>query len=240
MNVMRSTLMSIVVALCAAASIQSVAAATLEVAPVVHELAPGRTSLAATVTNRGTSTVTLQVRGFAWSQHDGEDRLTSAPELMVAPAIFELPAGRSQVVRAAVRVQPAQVEQSYRLIVDELPSAEGVHDQVRMALRISMPVFILPIAPSAARIEWRVEPQTHSLVATNLGGSRERVRDLVVVGRDGQRVQAATPSGPYLLAGAERRWSLAELGGSLKSGDSISLTALTDAGRIEVPHVAVP
>ena len=215
------------------------AAAVVEVAPVTHELAPGKAALSMTVSNRGDAAVTLQVRGFAWTQEHGEDRLVPVTDVIVAPAIFTLAAGQAQVVRALVQAPPADAERTYRLLIDELPAA-GSDAQVRMALRISVPVFVHAQARVPAQLEWRVEQGARTLVASNRGGSRERLREIVLIGPSGQRIEPLNPFGPYLLAGAQRRWSIGAAARTLKPGDPLLLTAITDAGRIEVPVVVAP
>lgn len=76
-----------------------------------------------TVSNRGDAAVTLQVRGFTWTQEGGEDRLVPVTDVIVAPAIFSLAAGGAQVVRALVQAPAADRERTYRLLIDELPGA---------------------------------------------------------------------------------------------------------------------
>lgn len=214
------------------------AAATLDLAPVSHELTAARPSLSMTVTNRGATSVTVQVRGFAWDQDGGEDRLQSAPEVIVSPPIFSLAPGQTQVLRAMVQGLAAERERSYRLLLDELPS-EDDRSPVRMALRLSVPVFVKPVGDSPAVLGWALGADGRSIQVGNSGGSRQRVHRLELVRADGQRL-AATATGPYVLAGAQRRWSLGDDARALKPGETVRVSALTDAGRIEVPLVVAP
>lgn len=238
-----STYFALIVSLLLVALARPAGAAAIEVAPVVHELPAGRTAMAMTVTNRGDASVTMQLRAYTWQQRDGQDLLEPAPELVVAPAIFELAAGRSQVVRAVLRLPvgsaAAEVERSYRLLLDELPGAP-LAGQVRMTLRISMPVFALPAKPEAAHIAWHVDPASQSLVASNSGGRRERIRELALIAADGHRLPLAQGAHPYVLAGAARHWSLAEAGPAWPAGQKLMVSALIDSGRVEVPLAFVP
>lgn len=213
-------------------------AATLDLAPVSHELSAARPALSMTVTNRGDAPTTLQVRGFAWDQDAGEDRLQPAPEIIVSPPIFTLAPGQSQVLRALVQVPASVRERSYRLLLDELPP-DTDRSAVRMALRLSVPVFVKPPESAPAKLDWALAADGRGIRVGNLGGSRERVHRLELVTADGRRV-AASASGPYVLAGAERRWTLDEDARTLKAGEVVRLSALTDAGRIEVPLVVAP
>lgn len=216
------------------------AATTLDVSPVSHELGADRPALAMTLGNRGTEPVTLQVRGFAWTQPDGSDRLLPAAEVLVAPAIFVLAPGQSQVLRALVQGAASAQERSYRLLIDELPGRDA-DASVRMALRLSVPVFVRGAGtPAAARLEARLPPGNAALIVGNLGAARERIHQLELLTADGQRIEALRAGGPYLLAGAERRWVLPDAARALPAGAGLRLSALTDAGRIEVPLVVAP
>ena len=214
-------------------------AAVIEVAPVSHELAPGQQALSMTVTNRADSGVSLQVRGFAWTQDDGQDRLLPAADVLVAPAIFSLAPGQSQVLRAALRAPATLREGSYRLLIDELPMA-GETGQVRMALRLSIPVFVPGSARAPARLAWQIDAAGRAVVVSHQGGQRERVHELALVTASGQRVPASPDGGPYVLAGAQRRWALPVGPATLRPGEAVTLVALTDAGRVEVPLVVAP
>ncbi len=215
-----------------------VAAATLDVAPVSHELTAARPALGMTVTNRGDAPVTLQVRGFAWDQDGGEDRLLPATEVIVSPPIFSIAPGQSQVLRALVRAPASDRERSYRLLIDELPgAADGA--AVRMTLRLSVPVFVKPALERPAQLDWALAADGRSIRVANSGGARQRVHRLELVRADGRRL-AASASGPYVLAGAQRRWTLDEDARSVMPGETLRVSALTDAGRIEVPLVVAP
>jgi hypothetical protein len=100
-------------------------------------------------------------------------------------------------------------------------------------------VFVQPAARLPARLEWRIEADGRSLVARNVGGSRERIREVSLSAADGRRLPI-DPAGRYVLAGAERRWALGAASQTLKRGESLTLSALCDAGRIEVPLVFAP
>lgn len=211
-------------------------AASIEVSPVSHDMAPGQTLLSMTVGNRADAETTLQVRGFVWTQDDGSDRLIPAAELLVSPAIFTVAPGRSQVLRVRLPSVAAGREATYRLLIDELPTLTA-GGQVHMALRLSVPVFAHGDAPIAARLGARLDIARRMVTLVNQGGSRTRVQAVELVMPDGKRIQAKSSGGPYLLSGAQRDWSFATGEQDLAAG---VLVAVTDAGRVEVPLVATP
>lgn len=214
--------------------------AALEVTPISHELTPQQRALGMTLTNNGTAAVTVQVRAFAWSQQaDGQEQLTPAPDVMLSPAIFRIEAGRSQIVRALISSPPPVHEASYRLLIDEIPEAQA-SGALRFALRLSVPVFRVPGAAPPAALRWRLEPREGRLVADNGGGRRERIRELTLVSSLGRRLSPAGAGGMYLLAGHSRSWSIDAQALATRPGERWTLTASTDAGRIEVPLGADP
>jgi fimbrial chaperone protein len=212
------------------------AAATLEVAPVRHELSAARPLLAMTVTNRGQQPATLQVRGFAWSQPDGEDQLLPADDAVISPPIFTLPPGASQIVRAQLRPGAGPREATYRLLIDELPSAEQPSNGVRIALRLSIPVFVTAAPRAPAQLHWQLAPA--GLQVANAGLVHQRLREIALVAADGRTITPLAAASPYLLAGAQRRWPLPAH--AVAAGDALTLRYTTDHGRVEVPLVARP
>lgn len=108
------------------ATISAAHASGLQVMPVSIQLPSGSHAEAIWLSNSAQSTLTAQIRTFAWSQKDGEDFLTPTTQLTAAPAIVEIAPGERQLVRVLRTGASAAVgaERTYRLIVDELPSQE--------------------------------------------------------------------------------------------------------------------
>lgn len=228
-----------ILALSLAAILPAAAATSIEVSPVSHDLVPGQTMLSMTLSNRADATATLQVRAFVWTQPDGQDRLTPAAEVLVAPAIVSVAPGRSQVVRVRAPAAPAGREVSYRLLIDELPEASA-DTQVRMVLRLSIPVFVHGSTPAAPRLTAQLDAARGTVTLANGGGSRARVQQLALLAPDGERLAVAPAANPYLLSGAQRPWAFAPAARPLPARPDLRVLALTDAGPVEVPLVASP
>jgi len=211
-------------------------AASLEVSPVVIEAPPGQSTATLRVTNAGTSTTQVQVRGFAWSQTAAGDELAPTSELLLSPPIFAVPPGQTQVVRLLLRPRGgAEKERAFRLLIDEIPSpAAGV---VNVTLRISVPAFVAAQGSAAPDLHWRTEGQGPALqlVLANTGRRRARVNELLAGLPSGQRL---TPklleTNPYVLPGGERRWTLGALARPLSSGAALQLSGKTDVGALNV------
>lgn len=96
-----------------------------------------------------------QVRVFQWTQVDGQDRLVPTDALMATPPFITLTTRAPQLVRVmpapGVQVASATTETSYRLIVDELPSATvGDKGGLAFVMHYSIPVFVAPVHPAVA------------------------------------------------------------------------------------------
>jgi len=113
---------------------------------------------------------------------------------------------------------------------------------VRIALRLSIPIFAEPTTRAAPHLTWRVETGggRASLVVTNDGSHHESVRDIVLASSDGRMLRLEASPSPYVLAGATRRWQI--LASVPATGARLKLTASTDTGRIDqaVPVVSGP
>ena len=97
-----------------------VQAASLEISPVIVNLAPGQNATTIEVKNRGGAPAAVQARPYSWSQAGDEDNLTATQDIILSPPIFTVPAGASQTIRLLLRGgSEAGGERSYRLLLDE-------------------------------------------------------------------------------------------------------------------------
>lgn len=206
-------------------------AQSLTVLPVTIALAPGQLAAALTVINQNDREMSFQVRGFAWRQPNGEEELVPTDELMVSPPLGTIPPNASHVIRLALRQAPVGQEGTYRVLVDQIP-APAQPGTVRIAMRLSIPVFAQPDAPIAPRLQWRIERDGRQawLVVTNTGTQHEKVTGIALTGADGRAVAVQANASPYVLAGVTRRWPVS---GTLPAG-ALRLAAQTNAARVNV------
>ena len=120
-------------------------AATLQVAPVTLDLQSDQRAAAIYLTNSGKAAIHAQIRVYEWTQKNGKDVLVATGEVVSSPAMTSLAPGQQQLVRIIV-MQPGirAQEQSYRLVIDELPDATSRAANptaVHFLLRYSIPVF---------------------------------------------------------------------------------------------------
>ncbi len=188
-------------------------AGSLSVAPIRVGLSAARPTQALTVRNAGDEPVVVQATGVRWSQADGVDRFDDTRDVLVTPAVFTIPANDSQVVRVGMRAGfDASLEKSYRLFLQEVPAAINTTGAVRVALRLSLPVFAAPLgAAPAARVNWsarRGDDGQLAIIASNTGTAHLQIVDLALdLGTRG--LQSPANGNRYVLPGAAVQWTLA-------------------------------
>jgi fimbrial chaperone protein len=219
-------------AACLVALSPAALAGTFSISPLRVDLSGTTRTAALTVRNEDVATVVVQAETLAWSQPDGDDALAASRDLLVSPAVFTLAPGAQQIVRVALRRAPdAAQELSYRLIVQEVPqSAAPEFTGLRVALRLSVPVFVAAESAGDAVLTWSAHRDTDgalAVTARNEGTTHARVHRFTVRSDAGTVLEQ--PSLAYVLPGASRRW---QLGGTGEPGVAAT-PALPTACRLE-------
>ena len=89
-------------------------------------LAPGAASTGHLEQQRQEA-INAQIRVFKWTQVGGKDQLVPTKDVVASPPAVKLGAGKSRVIRVVRRSKSAAAaEESYRLVVDEVPKAPKV------------------------------------------------------------------------------------------------------------------
>ena len=211
-------------------------ATSLQAAPVLIEFTPAGGATSVSLRNIGRSRFDVQTRIFRWTQKNGQDVLEETEEVVTSPPVATLDSGATYAVRL-VRLdnKPVGREEAYRLLVDQLPDEEKMRGgTVSLVMRHSIPVFILPDAARAPKLDWRVSRSGSMLKlhVRNEGGRRVRLSGVSVkVG--GTSVKFGNGLLGYVLAGSEMVWQ-APLGGAALGGTA-QVSATTDAGPVNAP-----
>jgi fimbrial chaperone protein len=213
-------------------------AGSFQVSPVNTRLSSLQPDSALTVRNTGDAPTVIQVEALAWSQSGGIDTYTPAPEILASPPIFTLPKGGTQVIRVGSRQPPdAQVERSYRLFLREIPPpAKPDFKGLRMALRISLPLFIQPDTPAAPELKWLASTDSgHVLVrVTNQGRGHARLSAFkLLADATGQQLPMSGET-VYVLPGATHEW---RVDAKVASGTHLRLTAEAETGTMQTDMV---
>lgn len=190
--------------------------------PTLLEISAEEPAAGLWLENRGARPAQVQVRVFAWTQHDGENHYREQDEVVATPPMLAVAPGRRQMIRLS-RLGPAPegLEQAYRVVVDEIPdhTAADTGVGVRFQLRYSLPLFVqgapfpagtdshATASSPAPRLSWALgrDDQGTWLQIDNVGGLRARLTE---VGFG----EVATPLSEglfgYVLAGSHLRWPL--------------------------------
>lgn len=201
--------------------------------PVRLTLAPGAMSTSLLLENKGDQPVLVQAELMAWSQQDGKDVLTPSQDLVVSPPIFKVAPGAGQTVRIGLLKPVAgDREVTYRLFLQEVAQPPAPGEQgLAVALRLGLPVFILPKTRVAPQLAWRASPERGDirLTLTNSGNAHVQAVDCKLYRADGTLIAEQQLSG-YVLAGQTRSWQIKPT--QPWRGEKLKLTARTLTGDV--------
>src|SRR3954468_16237131 len=134
----------------------SAIASNFTVTPTEVNLSPSATSALITLRNGGKGPLRFEVTVFSWSEDEhGKMTLNPSPDVTFFPKLIELAAGASRNIRIGINAATARdVEQSFRLFVEELPnqSAPAAANAVALRTKIGVPVFVRPAKPSRTAV----------------------------------------------------------------------------------------
>lgn len=189
-----------------------VMAGTFTISPLRVDFGGSTRTVALTVRNDEAVPVVVQADALAWSQESGQDELAPSRDLLVSPVVFTLAPGGSQLVRVALRRDAdARQELTYRLTLQEVPQAASADfTGLKVALRLSVPVFVAPHASAAPQLLWSASRTARGAVtvtARNEGAAHARLQGFALKTAEGQAAVLEQPALAYVLAGATRRWT---------------------------------
>jgi len=215
---MRSILIAAALTFMSFAGASAVMAGDFQASPVRVFLEDGAKSGMLALTNRGDTVVRLQLSGYAWDEgKTGAPRLTPTDSLVLFPSLLELGPGQTRRVRVGVSAKGNAREETYRVIVEELPDhGAPKRNGIAIRMRVSIPVFVDPRGNVArgevegARVEVKDGRQI-IFTLKNLGDQHFKAGDislkLEIKGRKDPLL--AKVSGWYVLAGGLREHMVA-------------------------------
>ena len=184
-------------------------AGEFSVSPVRIFMHANERAIAVTVVNEGTEELVMQSEIYSWQQKPGgEDALTPTEDLVLSPPIVKLAPKARQVLRLArVGAPPAGQEQTYRMIVREVPEARqsGKEAKVQMALAFSLPIFITP-AGAKRQLQCDVQRATAQAVkvsCANSGKAYAQIRGITLLSAAGATLATRDFVG-YVLPNVQR------------------------------------
>jgi fimbrial chaperone protein len=204
----------------------SVSAATLQVSPINIEVIGPATTATETLSNiDGKGVLNCQVRVFKWTQVNGVEKLEPTKDVVASPPALTIKEGANATVRIVrLSKSPIVAEETYRLLVDEIPPAptKGT-EAVAFAVRHNIPVFFAP-AGLTTKVDWSAKAVKGGIriTASNSGQRHIRVASLQMSGSGETDVYNNGLAG-YALSGASNGWLVKSK--AIKSGSTIKITA---------------
>ncbi|RSB33426.1 fimbrial biogenesis chaperone [Enterobacter cloacae] len=201
------------------------AAATILLWPIDPWLAADAKATELWIQNQGNSPTTMQVRIVRWKQEGGFERYSTQQDVVASPPIVTIAAGSKQLIRLIKQgTVPVEVEQAYRIIVDEIPQPDNKAEPaigLKLQMRYSIPLFVygqgIPTRKEGAHhalvdtrtLSWRVthEGGQPHLEVNNRGDVHVRLSQVSLV-QDGQKRPVAEGLLGYVLAGSTRSWAI--------------------------------
>ena len=203
----------------------------IQIAPVMVTMTGEHNIASLRLRNGRDRPVSFEIDSYAWTQNNGQDVLTPTQDLIVAPGVFEIPAGGEQIVRLGVTVPAAREERAYRIVMRELPSPLPGGNVLGFTLEMSLPVFVTPVGARPI-LETRTVQNgpAPALAISNTGSAHTQILAL----SDSDAGILAAPH--YLLAGASAVIPLPPFSHSVR----LSATAANGAQLDRVIHVEQP
>jgi fimbrial chaperone protein len=186
-------------------------AGAMQVSPILID-AIGQQTASITLRNGGDYPLDAQVRVFRWSQEGGADHLEPTDVVVASPPLVTLRPNTDYAVRLVHQgPMPTRGEESYRLLIDELPNAENRVNGVALLVRQSIPVFFAARERANAQVTWRLEKADGALIGVNEGDRRLRVADLKLNDDRGARFAGGAGLRGYVLGHSTVRWTVPRL-----------------------------
>lgn len=202
-------------------------ASGLQVSPVTLSLLATQNADGLWLSNTGENVVHAQVRVYHWTQEGGEDKLTPSRGLVISPPALQLAAGDKQLIRVIRVGAPPNgagaAEDSYRVVIDELPIENKDTKGLQFVLHYSVPIFVEPTGGEVApQLRWSLQRNgDHATIeVANNGSAHAQLADLVYVDGAGKRVDVAAGLIGYVLPGATMRWPLKPAATAFAGGGS--------------------
>jgi fimbrial chaperone protein len=206
------------------------AASSVLIWPIDPVLEADQQASALWLENRGTETANLQIRVFGWSQNGYEEQYQNQRDVIGSPPVAKIEPGQKQLVRLTrTKDVPPGQELAYRIIIDEIPSAQPPSAEggktaaaIRFQMRYSVPLFAYgaglwskedstrqrdPKGIGLPQLTWRtvaVDGRPYVEVR-NQGAVHARLTD-VAIKQGGQNKPLAEGLLGYVLPGAVMRW----------------------------------
>ena len=213
----------------------SASAASLQATPITVEVqAPNATSTV-TLKNDSNEPINAQIRVFRWSQTDGQEKLEPTNDVVASPPMATLsPKGDYLVRLVRLSKTPVAAEETYRILVDEIPDTSKQKPGINIAMRYSIPVFFEPRKMEGANLNWSLDRRDGKVVVKVVNNGDRRVRISAMKATDGAGSSVTFGQGlvGYVLARSSMQWTAPASASKLSSTGTVTISATGDTGPI--------
>jgi len=215
-------------------------AASIGVAPTLIDIKRGESVSGLRVRNGDAGKpVSVQVRVLRWHQDASGNVYEPAEGVVASPPVTRILPGAENLIRI-VRTsgQPVAGEESYRLLVDELPDPDQPQTGVvSMLIRHSVPVFFSQPGAAPAQPQWRIAQAGKGVwrvTVANAGDKRLRLADLVLLDASGTRVAAQPGLVGYVLGRTSQNFVVRGEGDTAPSSPAaLRISVQSEAASLE-------
>jgi fimbrial chaperone protein len=188
-------------------------AADFQIQPTTLDLGGSVKSGAFSVINNGNEKIDFQISVKEWSQDAaGKDFYGDTKDIVFFPTIMTVEPFGQRAIRVGLKVPPSQVEKTYRLFVEEIPTPKktpdvklegNIHAGLTIAFRFATPIFVKPVKPHESYVIEKVEMTkgTVKAIVKNTGNVHVKLRAVTFSGKaaDGKELYSKEFAGWYIL-----------------------------------------
>jgi fimbrial chaperone protein len=206
-------------------------ASNFTVTPTEVNLSTSATSALVQLRNVSKQPLRFEVTLVSWSEDEhGVMTLNPASDVTFFPKLVELAAGASRNIRIGINAGAARdVEQSFRVFIEELPnqSAPAAANAVALRTKVGIPVFVRPSKPTRTAVIDGVSVENGKVLTRvrNTGNLHLSIDNIAVKGTGGSGAATFTKEGPgwYVLPGTVRIFEVPMAATECKSSTQVAV-----------------
>ncbi len=212
----------------------SIQAGSYTVKPVRIELSTQQLRITMQIQNLEDQPTIVQAHIVAWNAEGAKEILSDSDDILLNPPIFTIAGGHTQYLRLGLRHPPPDTKEgTYRLILEEVPPPfKPGFSGLRTVLRMSVPIFIKPRAPTP-QLAWtlqRTSDQELRLSVENRGNAHVQVRKFSLTASGAAEPGFAQDTATYVLQNARKEWVIHNE--QLAASGRLLLVGLSDIGDL--------
>jgi fimbrial chaperone protein len=188
----------------------------LQVSPILIELTPKQLAQKIWLSNSSDQQTQAQARIYRWTQSENNEVLTPTQELVASPPMLTILPNEKKLVRLikmATETAEPLLEQSYRVVVNEIPAAAAKNNQtISFVAEYSIPVFFYngnkeQFEPKLA-LSFVQSKDAVSLQINNSGNMHAKLSGVEFIDNKGKKTLLNSGLLGYVLPGQTRLWNV--------------------------------